>query len=114
VSPDSVPAHHPLDPLAADGMARGAQFGLDARRAIASPVVGMNPPDIDRQLAIGDFARALWPGPLAVIAKRRPDGDTLSASHMTRTGQTPRGPSVVLDQADLIPALPRRSPQLFY
>jgi hypothetical protein len=61
VSPDAMPAHHPLDPLAADTLALGTQFGVDTRRPISAPVVGMNPPDIAQQLAIGDLARALWP-----------------------------------------------------
>src|SRR4051794_10503656 len=29
VSPDAMPAHHPLDPLAADTLARGTQFGMN-------------------------------------------------------------------------------------
>ena len=54
-------AHDPLDPLAADGMALGAQLGMDARRSISFPVLGMNPPDVDQQLAVGDLAWALRP-----------------------------------------------------
>jgi hypothetical protein len=46
VSPDAVPAHHPLDPFAADTLALGTQFGVDARRPIAALVISMNPPDI--------------------------------------------------------------------
>jgi hypothetical protein len=60
-SPDTMAAHDPLDPLAADGIALGAQFGMDARRSVPFPVLCMNPPDIGQQLAIGDLARALWP-----------------------------------------------------
>ena len=60
-SPDAMPAHDPLHPLAADGPAFGTHFGMDARRPVPAPVVGMNPPDIGQQLAIGDFARAFWP-----------------------------------------------------
>jgi hypothetical protein len=56
-----MPAHHPLDPLAADTVTRGTQFGVDARRPISAPVLRMNPPDIAQQLAIGDLARAFWP-----------------------------------------------------
>jgi hypothetical protein len=56
-----MPAHHPLDPLAADALARGTQFGVDTRPPIPSPVLGMNPPDIARQFAIGDLARAFRP-----------------------------------------------------
>ena len=61
VSPDTVPAHHPLDPLAADTLALGTQLGVDARCPVAAPVISMNPPDIAQQLAIGDLARALRP-----------------------------------------------------
>src|SRR6476659_7535862 len=32
VSPDAMLAHYPLDPLAADTLARGTQFGVDFRR----------------------------------------------------------------------------------
>jgi hypothetical protein len=61
VSPDAVPVPHPLDPLAADDLALGAQLGMNSRYPISAPVLGMNPPDIDQQLAIGDLARAFWP-----------------------------------------------------
>jgi hypothetical protein len=40
-------AHDPFDPLATDGLALGAQFGMDARRSISFPVLRMNPPDVD-------------------------------------------------------------------
>ena len=59
--PNAMPAHDPLDPLAADALAGGTQFGMNTRRPISAPVVGMNPPDIAQQLAIGDLARALRP-----------------------------------------------------
>jgi hypothetical protein len=45
--PDTVLAHDPLDPLAADGLARGPQFGVDARRSVSFPVLRMNPLDVD-------------------------------------------------------------------
>ncbi len=61
VSPDAMPAHHPLDPLAADGLALGTQLGMNTRCPISAPVLGMNPPDIAQQFAIGDLARAFWP-----------------------------------------------------
>jgi hypothetical protein len=66
VSPDAVPVHRPLDPLAADTLALSAQFGgdafgVDARRPTATPVLGMDPPDIDQLLAISNFASAFWP-----------------------------------------------------
>ena len=56
-----MPVHYPLDPLAADILTLSAQLGMDARCPIAAPVIGMNPPDIAQQLAIGDLARALRP-----------------------------------------------------
>jgi hypothetical protein len=54
-------AHHPLDRLAADGLALGAQFGMDARGSVSFPVPGMDPPDVDQQRAIGDLAWAVRP-----------------------------------------------------
>jgi len=59
--PDTMLAHNPFDPLAADGLARGPQFGVDARCPIPFPVLRMNPPDVDQQRAIGDLARAHRP-----------------------------------------------------
>jgi len=54
-------AHDPFDPLAADGLALGPQFGVDARRSVSFAVLRMNPPDVDQQRAIGDLARARRP-----------------------------------------------------
>jgi hypothetical protein len=54
-------AHHPLDPLTADGLALGPQLGMDPRRTISFPVVSMNPLDIAQELTIGDLARAVRP-----------------------------------------------------
>jgi hypothetical protein len=54
-------AHHPLDPLAADGVALGPQLGMDARSAISFAVMSMNAADIAQEPTIGDLARALWP-----------------------------------------------------
>jgi hypothetical protein len=48
-------AHDPFNPLAADGLALGAQFGVDARRSISFPVLRMDPPDVDQQRSIGDL-----------------------------------------------------------
>ena len=48
-------AHDSFDPLAADGLALGAQFGVDARRSVSFPVLRMDPPDVDQQRAIGDL-----------------------------------------------------------
>jgi hypothetical protein len=56
-----VLAHDPLDPLAADGLTRGSQLGVDARRSVSFLVPFMNPPDIGQQIAIGDLARAVRP-----------------------------------------------------
>ena len=41
-----MPAHHPLDPLAVDDLALGAQLGMDARRPISFAVMGVNPLDV--------------------------------------------------------------------
>jgi hypothetical protein len=60
-SPETVLAHDPLDPLAADGLTLGSQFGVDARRSVSFLVLCMNPPDIGQQIAIGDLARAVRP-----------------------------------------------------
>jgi hypothetical protein len=59
-------AHHPLDPLAADGVALGPQLGMDARRAISFPMASMNALDI----APGAHDRRSCAGSLAVTAKR--------------------------------------------
>jgi hypothetical protein len=59
-SPETVLAHDPLDPLAANGLILGSQFGVDARRSV-SFLVCMNPPDIGQQIAIGDLARTVRP-----------------------------------------------------
>jgi hypothetical protein len=54
-------SHEPRDPLAADAMSFGAQFGVNARCAIPFPVLRMDPPDVDQQLAVGHLAWALRP-----------------------------------------------------
>jgi hypothetical protein len=59
--PDAVLTHEPGDPLAAGGLAFGAQLGVDARRPVSLAVPSMNPPDIGQQLTVGDLARALRP-----------------------------------------------------
>ena len=56
-----MPAHHPLDPLAADGLSFGAPLGMSARRAVSSSVASMDPLDIAQQRTIGGPARALRP-----------------------------------------------------
>jgi len=61
VSPDAMPAHHPLDPLAADDPALGTQLGMNTWCPIPAPMVGVNPPDIGQQFTISGFARALRP-----------------------------------------------------
>jgi hypothetical protein len=60
--------HHPFDPFAADGLSFGTQLGMDARRAVSSPVVSMNPLDIAQERTIGDLAGALRPGSPRVVA----------------------------------------------
>jgi hypothetical protein len=44
-----VLAHDPFNPLAADGLTLGPQFGVDARRSVSFPVLCMDPPDVDQQ-----------------------------------------------------------------
>jgi hypothetical protein len=58
---DAVLSHDPRDPLSADGMALGAEFGVNARRSISFPVLRMDPSDVDQQLAVGDLARTHRP-----------------------------------------------------
>jgi hypothetical protein len=48
-----VLTHDPFDPLTVDGLALGAQFGVDARRSVSFSVLRMDPPDVDQQRAIG-------------------------------------------------------------
>src|SRR3979411_2503857 len=93
VSPDAVLAHHPLDPLAADGLALGTQLGMNTRCPISAAVLRMNPPDIDQQLAIGDLAQALWLRTPIVEAGRR------HAQRIAHDAHRPDIP-VVLDQAE--------------
>ena len=54
-------AHHPLDPLAANGLTLGTKVGMDARCAIPLPVTSMNPLDNAQQRTISAFARAFRP-----------------------------------------------------
>jgi hypothetical protein len=42
--------------LRLDGLALGAQLGIDARCSVSFPVLRMDPPDADQQRAIGDLA----------------------------------------------------------
>jgi hypothetical protein len=44
---------HSLDPLAADGLVLGMQFGVDARCPVSAPVLHVNPPDIAWQFTLG-------------------------------------------------------------
>jgi len=53
--------HEPRDPLAADGLALGAQFDVNAWCSVSFPVLRMDPLDVGQQLAVGDLARALRP-----------------------------------------------------
>jgi hypothetical protein len=59
--PDTVLAHDPFDPLAADDLTLGPQFGVDARRSVSFPVLRMDPPDVDQQRTIGDLPWAVRP-----------------------------------------------------
>jgi len=77
-SPDAMPAHHPLDPLAADGLSFGAPYRprwrawtrwISPSSARSAVLRGLC--DRDRHA-------------------QQPDRDTLGAAHMTRIGQTPR------------------------
>jgi hypothetical protein len=88
-----VPTHEPCDPLAADGVALSAQFGVNARRTVAFPVLRMDPPDLGQQLAVGDLARALRPQSPSIEARRR---------HIQRIAHNPHRPDilVILDQAE--------------
>jgi hypothetical protein len=96
-------AHEPRDALAADGMALGAQLGVDARCSVSFPVLRMDPPDVDQQLAVGDFARALYeghhrvrqPGPRETIAtparsRSRPSATAIYPAPSSRRQTTTR------------------------
>jgi hypothetical protein len=58
-APDRALAHDPFDPLAADGLALGAQFGVDARRSV-SFLLRMTR-RMSTSSAIGDLAWAVRP-----------------------------------------------------
>ena len=58
---DAMAVHEPRDPLAADGVALGAQFDVNAWCSVSFPVLRMDPLDVGQQLAVGDLARALRP-----------------------------------------------------
>jgi hypothetical protein len=49
--------HHPLDPLAANGLPLGTKLGMDTRCAIPFPVTSMNPLDIAQQHTVSALAR---------------------------------------------------------
>ena len=53
--------HEPRDPLAADGMALGAQLGVNTRCSVSFAVSRMDPPDVGQQLVVGELARTLRP-----------------------------------------------------
>src|SRR5204862_7721969 len=91
-SPETVLAHDPFDPLAANGVALGSQFGVDARRAVSFLVLRMDPPEVDQQRTIGDLAWAHRPRAPRVVARRR---------HVQRLAHDAHRPDipVVLDQA---------------
>ena len=88
VSPDAMPAHHPLDPLAADALARGTQFGMNTWCPLSGPGARHEPAGY--RSAVRDWrSRAGYPG-RDRQAWKAGDADTPSASHRTRTGQTSR------------------------
>jgi hypothetical protein len=68
---DAVPVHQPLDPPAAGAASLRLQSGMDARAAIASAAVPMDPPDRGHKLTIGCRSRAARTQAPSVIAGRR-------------------------------------------
>src|SRR6476469_4178348 len=81
VSPEAMPAHHPLDPLAADTLARGTQFGVDTRPPIGP---GARHEPAGYRSAVRDWrSRAGFP---AVIARRN---SPRAIRRVHRTGRAP-------------------------
>jgi hypothetical protein len=69
--PDAVMAHQSLDAAAARPAALGLQFDMDARAAIASTGVAMDPLDVVDEFTIGGRASALRARAPGIIAGRR-------------------------------------------
>src|SRR6202023_1095130 len=70
-SPDTVAAHQSLDATAACPTALGPQLGMDARAAIASAGVAMDPLDVVDEVTIGGGSPALRARAPGIIAGRR-------------------------------------------
>src|ERR1700732_3137694 len=69
--PDTVTAHQSLDATATHPAALGPQFGMDARAAIASACVAMDPLDVVDEVTIGGGSPALRTRAPGIIAGRR-------------------------------------------
>src|SRR6202035_3952371 len=69
--PDTVTAHQSLDATAACPAALGPQLGMDARAAIASACVAVDPLDVVDEVTIGGGSPALRARAPGIIAGRR-------------------------------------------
>src|SRR3977135_117728 len=69
--PDSWATHQSLDATAARPAPLSPQLGMDARTAIASACVAMDPLDVVDELAIGGGSRALRARAPGIVAGRR-------------------------------------------
>src|SRR6266852_2685362 len=69
--PDAVTAHQSFDAAAAHPAALSLQFGMDARAAIASAGVAVNPLDVVAEVTIGGGSLALRTRAPGIIAGRR-------------------------------------------
>src|SRR4051812_39567499 len=90
---DTVPAHQPLDPAAADVTALLAQDGMDAGAAVASAAVLMDPPDRSQERGIGGGTSAHRPITPGIIAGRR---DLEHGAHQPHR----IGVAMILDEAE--------------
>src|SRR3954451_11364516 len=72
--PDTVMTHQSLDATAADPAALRLQLDVDARTAIASAGIALDPSDVLDELAIGGRSLALRARAPGIIAGRR-DGE---------------------------------------
>ena len=75
---DARGTHHPRDPLAAGRNAGFGQFGVNPRRAVRAPAVGMNLLHAGRQLRIGPRTSRGWTSTPRVVPAR---GDTEHTGH---------------------------------
>src|SRR5207302_6416778 len=69
--PDTVAAHQSLDATAARPAALSPQLGMDARAAIATIGVAVNPPDVVDELTVSSGSRTLRARPPGIIASGR-------------------------------------------